>query len=128
VAASGLFAGLLALPLPPIASGPEIASSLAVCAVIALAGVRWGVALLVVTEALLVATFYPFVISGDGGDTLRLIGAASCVATLPGLWSIRRAAPHALELLGLERNPGAARAARRVLVTGALVIVALPLF
>lgn len=128
VAISGLVAAVLALPLPPIASGPEIASTLAVCSVIALAGVRWGIALLVATEALLIATFWPFVIAGDGEHTLRLIGAVSCLATLPGLWSIGRAAPHLLELFGLERSPNAARAAQRVLAAGALVIIALPLF
>src|SRR4029078_5085398 len=75
VTISGLIAGLLALPLPPIASapeigsalvrrarpplpvppppiarGPEIASTLAVLSVITLAGLRWGIAVLVVTE------------------------------------------------------------------------------
>jgi hypothetical protein len=128
VAVAGLVAALCALPLPPIGSGPEIASTLAVCSVIALAGVRWAIALVVATEALLIATFWPFVIAGDGEHTLRLLGAVSGLATLPGLWSIGRAAPHMLELFGLERSPNAARAAQRVLAAGALVVIALPLF
>ncbi len=128
VTVSALVAALLALPLPPIDQGPEIAASLAIGAVIVLAGLRWGLALLGVTEALLVATFAPFVWSGDPGDPLRLVGAAAILATLPGLWSIRRAAPHWLDLLGVRRSPAAFRAARRFLVAGALVILALPLF
>jgi hypothetical protein len=128
VTVSALIAALLALPLPPIAAGPEIASTLAVGAVITLAGVRWGMALLVATEVLLLLTFAPFVVDGEAGDGLRLVGAASCLATLPGLWSIRRVTPHALALLGMGAHPSAARAARRVLVAGALVLVALPLF
>ena len=125
---SSLVAALLALPLPPIARGPEIASTLAVGAVITLAGLRWGVALLGLTEALLLATFWPFVVHGDPGDPLRIFGAAACVAALPGLWSIRRAAPHALDLLGVRRSETAHRTASHVLLTAALVIVTLPLF
>jgi hypothetical protein len=128
VAASGLVAGLLALPLPPLGSGPEIAATLAVSAVIAMAGLRWGLALLVATEALLVATFWPYLIAADSDLTLRLIGIGACLATAPGLISIGRAAPHALPLLGLERHPTAARTARRVLVAGSLFVIALPLF
>ncbi|HTJ40760.1 MAG TPA: hypothetical protein VL463_01650 [Kofleriaceae bacterium] len=95
---------------------------------ITLAGLRWGIAVLVVTEAVLVATFAPFVVTGDGDTTLRIIGAASMLAAVPGLYSIGRAAPHMLELLGFEHSPNAARAARRVLAAGTLALVALPLF
>ena len=128
VASSGLVAGLLALPLPPLGSGPEIAATLAVSAVIAMAGLRWGIALLVATEALLLATFWPYVIASDSDLTLRMIGIGACLATVPGLLSIGRAAPHALPLLGLERHPTAAQTARRVLVAGSLFVIALPLF
>lgn len=125
---SSLVAALLALPLPPIASGPEIASTLAVGAVVTLAGLRWGVALLGLTEALLLATFWPFVIHGPADEPLRVVAAAACVAALPGLWSIRRAAPHALELLGVHPSEGAHQTAARLLLAAAVVIVALPLF
>jgi hypothetical protein len=129
VAVSALVAALCALPLPPISNGPEIASSLAVGAVIVLAGLRWGLALLGVTAALLIVTFAPFVLyDGDAGDPLRVVGAIAMLAALPSLWSIRRAAPHWLELAGLRRGPSAFRTARRTLVAGALVILALPLF
>ena len=125
---SSLVAALLALPLPPIAQGPEIASTLAVGAVVTLAGLRWGIALLGLTEALLLATFWPYVVHGPAGEPLRIIGAAACVAALPGRWSIRRAAPHALDLLGVRGSESAHRTAAHVLLAAALVIVALPLF
>jgi len=126
VALSGLVAGLLALPLPPIGEGPEIAATLAVVSVIALAGARWSLALIVATEVLLLATYGSFVITGGGDDALRGFGIASAVAALPGLISFGRSAPHALELVGVPRSPRNVLAARGVVAT-ACVIAALPL-
>jgi hypothetical protein len=128
VAVSGLLAGLLALPLPPIAGGPEIAATLAVVAVIALAGARWSLALVVATEVLLVATYAPFVIGGGGGDdVLRGLGIASAAAALPGVISFGRSAPHALELFGVAPNPRSIRIARGVFATALFALVGVPL-
>jgi hypothetical protein len=127
VAVSGLVAGLLALPLPPIGEGPEIAATLAVVSVIALAGARWSLALVVATEVLLVATYASFVIAGGGDDALRGFGIASASAALPGLISFGRSAPHALELFGVARSPRSILAARGVLATALFAIVGIPL-
>ena len=127
VAISGLVAGLLALPLPPIAGGPEIAATLAVVAVIALAGSRWSLALVVASEVLLVATYAPYVIGGGGGEVMRGLGIASAAAALPGMISFGRSAPHALELFNVPRSPRAIRVARGVFATALFAIVGIPL-
>ena len=127
VTISALVAALVALPLPPVSHAPEIAATLAVGAIVAMVGLRWGVAILALTDALLIAALWPLVAHGGGLD-VQLPPAAACAAAAPGVFWIGRAAPHALELLGVRRSPRAHRQARAVMTLGAVILVALPLF
>jgi len=128
VTISALVAALVALPLPPVSHAPEIAATLAVGAIAAMVGLRWGVAVLALTDAFLVAALWPIVAHGGGGLAVQVPAALACAAAAPGLFWIGRAAPHALELLGVRRSPRAHRQARAVMTLGAVVLVALPLF
>ena len=125
-ALSALVAALLALPLPPIAHAPEFAATLAVGAVAALGGMRWGIAVLAITDALLFASLWP-IATGDFSTFEQTLATAACVATIPGLLSVGRSAPHAMALLGVRRAPRTLRWVRVALCVAAVAVVAAPI-
>jgi len=125
-AVSSLLAALVALPLPPISHAPEIAATLAVGAVAALGGMRWGIAVLALTDALLFASLWP-IATGDFSPIEQGLATAACLAAIPGLLSIRRSAPHAMALLGVRRAPKTLRLARVALCAVAIAVIAAPM-
>jgi hypothetical protein len=100
VGALGLIAACAVLPLPTVASTPEIASVLAVAAVALLAGQRWALPVVVLADVALIGALWPRAMTyppstlAQAGVLLGLAGA------LPGTVVIGRAAPALAEVLG----------------------------
>jgi hypothetical protein len=125
-AVSALIAALVALPLPPISHAPEIAATLAVGAVAALGGMRWGIAVLALTDALLFASVFPVAAGSDFSPVEQTLATLACIAAIPGLLSVGRSAPHAMALLGVRRAPRTQRWMRVALCAVAIAVVATP--
>lgn len=104
IALTALTAAMLALPLGQNNwHGPEVAATLAVSATAMLAGQRWAIALVVLTEMLIVPTILPRAVMG--GDTFSIVtGAAAMLAIVPGLLAMPRAADAMVQLTGWERT------------------------
>jgi hypothetical protein len=118
LAATAMFTALLALPLAQNAwHGPEVAAILAIAATAQFAGHRWAIAVIVLSELLLLPTVWPraFLDGGDLGS--RLSALITLVAMVPGLLAMRRAAAALVVLTG-QRHP---RQMRRWLHAGLLV-------
>ncbi|MCA9678619.1 MAG: hypothetical protein H6709_14030 [Kofleriaceae bacterium] len=112
----GLVAALAVLPLPTVAGTPEAASVLAVGAIALLAGHRWGLALVVLADVVLVGALWPRAFLHDPPSTSAQLGVALGLAgALPGVVALRRTTPAVVELLLGERG-GRHRAVSRILL------------
>lgn len=121
LAATAMISALLALPLAQNAwHGPEVAAILAIAATAQFAGHRWGIAVIVVAELLLLPTVWPRAFFG--GDLGSRLGALiALVAMVPGLLAMRRAASALVVLTGQRHR----RQMRRWLHAGLLVSCAI---
>jgi len=121
LALSGLVSAGLALPLAPSAwHGPEVAAILAIAATAQFAGHRWAIAVIVLSELLLLPTVWPRAfLEGDLGS--RISALITLGAMVPGLLAMRRAAAALVVLTG-QRHP---RQMRRVLHAGLLISCAI---
>jgi hypothetical protein len=89
---SSLVGAGLALPLAQSTwHGPEVAATLAVAAITLLAGQRWAIAVIVLSDLFLLPTVLPRVVVGPGW-LARLIAVATLLAIVPGLRAMPRAA------------------------------------
>lgn len=128
IAATALLGALIALPLAQNSwHGPEVASVLAVSATAMLAGQRWAIALVVLTELLLVPTVVPHAFVVGDALTMRLVAFVSVAALVPGLLAMRRAAAAMVLVTGRPRTQLTCRRFHRGLVAGALLATLLPL-
>ena len=120
----GLIAALAVMPLPTVGSTPEIASIVAVVSIALLAGQRWALPLVVLSDLALVGALWPraFAVPPDHlaeiGVLLGLAGA------LPGFIALGRASGPLAELLSLRSR----RLARAALLVTAALFLAMPLF
>jgi hypothetical protein len=97
---SGLVGAGFALPLAQSAwHGPEVAATLAVAAIALLAGQRWAIAVIVLSDLFLLPTILPRVVIGPGW-LARLIALATLVAIAPGLRAMPRAAIALARMVG----------------------------
>jgi hypothetical protein len=105
VALTGLASAFSALPLSRTMHGPEAAATLAVAAIALLAGQRWALGLVAVSELLLLAALASFVHAADlATATSYLLVTTSAAMMIPGLWSLRRAASTLVCLFPRYRN------------------------
>ncbi len=125
---TGLAAAMAALPLAQSSwHGPEVASTLAVCAVALLAGQRWAIALVLVAELMLLPTIWPRAFLG--GVELwpgRIAALVSLVMIVPGLLSARRAAAAMVLLTGWQRTQQTCRRVQIAFAALAALAVLLP--
>ena len=106
-----MLSALLALPLAQNAwHGPEVAAILAIAATAQFAGHRWAIAVIVLSELLLLPTVWPRAFL-EGDLSSRLSALVTLVAMVPGLLAMRRAAAALVVLTG-QRHP---RQMRRIL-------------
>jgi len=126
VAATGLVAAFAALPLPSHAHSAELASVLAVGAIAALAGFRWGLAVVVAAEVFLVAAVWPLAILARPPSLAAQIAVTvACLGAVPGMARMLGGADELIELLGV--NPGRwRRPAARGLVAASAILLAWP--
>lgn len=126
MAGSGLAAALAALPLPSHANSPEIAAVLAIGAVAAFAGYRWGLGIVVLAEIFLVAAVWPLAFLARPPSVPALVAVTiACLGAGPGLWRLRGGARDVMELLAI-RHPRGRWWAGHALVVGAVMVVAWP--
>jgi hypothetical protein len=117
LAGTAMLSALLALPLAQNAwHGPEVAAILAIAATAQFAGHRWAIAVVVLSELLLLPTVWPRAfLEGDLGS--RIGALITLGAMVPGLLAMRRAAAALVVLTG-QRRP---RQMRRWLHAGLMV-------
>lgn len=128
MAGTGLAAAIAAMPLPQHAHSPEIAAVLAIGAVAALAGYRWGLGIVVLAEVFLVAAVWPLAFLAKPPSIPALVAVTiSCLGAGPGLWRLRGGARDVIELLGITHARGR-RWAGHGLAVAAVMIVAWPAF
>lgn len=128
VAVTGLAAALAALPLPSHAHSPEIAAVLAIGAIAAFAGFRWGVGIVVLAEIFLVAAVWPLAILARPPSVPAQIAVViACLGAGPGLWRLRGGARDVIELLGIV-HPRGQRLAGHGMLIGAAMVLAWPAF
>src|SRR5215468_6770746 len=121
LAGTAMLSALLALPLAQNAwHGPEVAAILAIAATAQFAGHRWAIAVIVLSELLLLPTVWPRAFL-EGDLSSRLSALVTLVAMVPGLLAMRRAAAALVVLTG-QRHP---RQMRRVLHAGLLISCAI---
>jgi hypothetical protein len=126
IAVTGLVAALLALPLAPASHSPEVASVLAVSAVALLAGHRWAIALVVISELLLLPGLWPRLLVQPPDIAARVAIAASCLSAIPGILAFRRAGAELVAIAGLRRTQRSSRVASYALALFFLVGALLP--
>ena len=128
LAATGLAAAMLALPLAPSSwHGPEVAAVLAVAATALLAGQRWAIAVIVIAELLLVPTVWPRAFLPDSDLIVRLAALGSLIAIVPGLLARRRAAAALVLVTGRRRTSLTCRRFHAGLVIIGVIATSLPL-
>jgi len=129
VGLTALAAAMLALPLAQSSwHGPEVASTLAVAAVAILAGQRWAVAVIVISELLLLPTIWPRAFFG--GIALwpgRIAALSSLIMIVPGLLHARRAAAALVLITGYRRTRRTCRRFQYGFVALGLLAALLPL-
>ncbi len=127
VAATGLLAAFAALPLPSHAHSAELAAVLAVGAIAALAGFRWGLAVVVAAEVFLVAAVWPLAILARPPSVAAQVAVSiACLGAIPGVLRLLAGADELIELLGVTSLRWR-RSAARGLVAGTAVLWAWPL-
>lgn len=121
VAATGLVAAFAALPLPAHANSPELAAVLAVGAIAALAGHRWGLGVVVAAEVLLVAAVWPLAILARPPSVAAQVAVAvACLGAVPGLARLFRGADELIEVLGITSARWRRHAARALVAMSAV--------
>jgi len=124
----GLVAALAVLPLPTVASTPEVAAILAVAAVALLAGERWALPILVLADIALIGLLWPRAFLHDPPSTSARIGVLLGLAgALPGIVAFGRAAPALAELVLGRPTQRAHFYVRALLVATSLIWIASPL-
>jgi uncharacterized membrane protein YjjB (DUF3815 family) len=125
IGVTALVAAVIALPLAPSAHSPEVASVLAVSAVALLAGHRWAIALVVISELLLLPGLWPRLLVQPPDVPARIAIAAACLSIVPGVLAMRRASAALIVITGVRRTRRSCRAASFALglcfVAGALL-------
>jgi hypothetical protein len=128
IATAAMVASMLALPFARNSwHGPEVAAVLAVSATALLAGQRWAIALIVLTELLLMPTLWPRAFVGDGDLVTRVAALGSLLAIVPGLLATRRAAAALVLVLGQRRTRVACRRLHKALIAVGVIATFLPL-
>jgi hypothetical protein len=128
IALTALTASMLALPLGMNNwHGPEVAATLAVSATAMLAGQRWAIALVVLTEMLIIPTILPRAMFG--GDVFSLAtGWLAVLAIVPGLLAMRRAAAAMVLITGWQRTQRTCRRFHAGLIAAGAVAAVVPFF
>ena len=127
IASTALLAAMLALPLAKtVWHGPEVAAVLAVSATAMLAGQRWAIALVVMTQMMLVPTLVPRMLLAPENLTAGILGLVAIAAIVPGLLAMRRAAAAMVLISGWQRTQATCRRASVGLVAAGLFAAALP--
>jgi len=127
IGSTALVAAMLALPLAQnVWHGPEVAAVLAVSATAMLAGQRWAIALVVMTQMMVVPTLVPRMLLAPTNLTAGILGLVAIAALVPGLLAMRRAAAAMVLLSGWQRTQTACRRASVGLVAAGLFAAALP--
>lgn len=122
VAATGLAAAFAALPLPSHAHSAELASVLAVGAIAALAGFRWGLAVVVAAEVFLVAAVWPLAILARPPSLAAQIAVTvACLGAVPGMLRLLGGADELIELLGITSTRWRRPAARGLVAASAML-------
>lgn len=128
VATTALIAAMLALPFAQSSwHGPEVAAVLAVSATALFAGQRWAVAVIVISELLLVPTIWPRAFLTDGEMPARVAALVTLFAIVPGVLSMKRAAAALVVITNLQRTGTIVRHVHAGLVLTALIAALLPL-
>jgi hypothetical protein len=127
IGVTGLVAALLALPLAPSSHSPEVSAVLALSSVALLAGHRWAVALVVISELLLIPGLWPRLLVQPPDIAARIAILASCASAIPGLLALRRAAAALVTIAGVRRTRRNCRAASAVLAVAFAVGALLPI-
>ena len=121
VAGAGLAAAFAALPLPSHAHSAELAAVLAVGAIAALAGFRWGLAVLVAAEVFLVAAVWPLAILARPPSVAAQIAVViACAGAVPGMIRLARGGDELIDLLGVSGRWRRPTARALVVASGAL--------
>jgi len=127
VAVTALIAACAALPLPSHAHSAELAAVLAIGAVAALAGHRWGLAVVVLAEVALVASVWPLaILARPPSVPAQIAVAVACLGAVPGVARLVRGDDAVLELLGVT-SPRWRRPTSRGLIVLSAVVLAWPL-
>jgi hypothetical protein len=127
IAIAGLAAALASLPLPAHASSPEAAAALAVGAIALATGHRWGLAIVVLAEVLLVAALWPAAFLHQPPSVPAQVAVAIAFAgALPGVLAIGRAAPSLLDLFGIRGSPQTHRLTHGAMVLAAVAVLLAP--
>lgn len=128
IALTALTASMLALPLAQNNwHGPEVAATLAVAATAMLAGQRWAIALVVLSELMLAPTIIPRMLS-HAGLYANITGLLAVMAIVPGILAMRRAAAAMVLLSGWKRTQSSCRRASALLIACAVLAALLPFF
>jgi len=129
IAITALVAAMLALPLAQSSwHGPEVAATLAVAATAMLAGQRWAIAVIVISELMLVPTIWPRAFLPDADLLVRLAALGSLAALVPGVLAMRRAAAALVLVTGRPRTRETCRRFHLALLLTGLIATFLPLF
>jgi hypothetical protein len=127
IAVTALVAALIALPLAPSAHSPEVASMLAVSAIALLANHRWAVALVVLSELLLLPGLWPRLLVQPPDIAARIAIVAACVSVIPGVLALRRASAALVMITGVRRTQRNCRRATMALALCLVVGALLPI-
>jgi len=128
IAISALAAAMLSLPLAQSRwHGPEVAATLAVAATAMFAGQRWGLALVVLTELLLVPSVLPRATFASGDIFAHVTGLLAMLAMVPGFLAMRRASASMVEILGWQRTQRTCRRFHAGLIAASVVAAIVPL-
>jgi hypothetical protein len=125
---TGLVAAMVALPFARSAGhGPEVAAVLAVAATALLAGQRWAIAVIVISELLLVPTVWPRALLGGDADLARIAALTALAAIVPGVLAMRRAAAALVVVTGRPRTQLTCRRFHAALLVSGLLAVVVPI-
>jgi hypothetical protein len=129
IGVTALVAALLALPLAQSSwHGPEVASVLAVAATALLAGQRWAIAVIAVSELLLAPTVASRAfLAGLELWPGRIAALGALVAIVPGLLALRRAAAALVIVTGRRRTRETCRRFHIGLIALGVLAIVIPL-
>lgn len=126
LAATAMVGALLALPLAQSAwHGSEVAAVLAIAATAQFAGHRWAIAVIVISELLLLPTVWPRAFL-EGDLDSRIVALTTLVAMVPSLLAMRRAAAVLVALTGRHRPREMRRWIHAGLLISCVIAIMLP--